>query len=137
MRRPSPPGTAIDARRYRRWIERFGSYREGIINVTIESWLDQFAKRDRDLAARVLDSVDFYGQSQIHAAYRQTLAALVPHGWHGPSMATPGYDLYYLNVMAGPTERAWLICDDPAHAWVRSTWDTQAVDARLPFYTGK
>ncbi|MGA2205172.1 MAG: hypothetical protein ABSG10_00425 [Terracidiphilus sp.] len=82
MRRPSPPGTAIDARRYRRWIERFGSYREGIINVTIESWLDQFAKRDRDLAARVLDSVDFYGQSQIHAAYRQTLAALVPHGWH-------------------------------------------------------
>jgi len=62
---------------------------------------------------------------------------LVPHGWHGPSMATPGYDLYYLNVMAGPTERAWLICDDPAHAWVRSTWDTQAVDARLPFYTSK
>ncbi len=27
---------------------------------------------------------------------------LVPHGWHGPSMAAPGYDLYYLNVMAGP-----------------------------------
>jgi len=62
---------------------------------------------------------------------------LVPHGWHGPSMATPGYDLYYLNVMAGPGDRAWLICDDPAHAWVRSTWDTQAVDARLPFYTSR
>ena len=62
---------------------------------------------------------------------------LVPHGWHGPSMATPGYDLYYLNVMAGPGDRAWLICDDPAHAWVRGTWDTQAVDARLPFYTSK
>ena len=27
---------------------------------------------------------------------------LIPHGWHGPSMAAPGYDLYYLNVMAGP-----------------------------------
>jgi 5-deoxy-glucuronate isomerase len=60
---------------------------------------------------------------------------LVPHGWHGPSMAVPGYDLYYLNVMAGPGEhRAWLICDDPAHAWVRGTWDGQAVDPRLPFY---
>ena len=48
---------------------------------------------------------------------------LIPHGWHGPSMAAPGYDLYYLNVMAGPgAERAWLICDDPAHAWVRGTW---------------
>ena len=82
MKRPSAPGTPIDAKRYKRWIDRFGSYREGIINVTIESWLNQFASRDRDLAARVLDSVDFYSQSQIHAAYRETLEALVPHGWH-------------------------------------------------------
>jgi 5-deoxy-glucuronate isomerase len=57
---------------------------------------------------------------------------LVPHGWHGPAMAPPGYDMYYLNVMAGPGEtRAWLICDDPAHAWVRQTWADQAVDPRL------
>ncbi len=59
-------------------------------------------------------------------------AVLIPHGWHGPSMATPGYDLYYLNVMAGPAERSWLICDDPAHAWVRDTWADQVVDPRLP-----
>jgi 5-deoxy-glucuronate isomerase len=40
--------------------------------------------------------------------------------------------MYYLNVMAGPGEtRAWLICDDPAHAWVRQTWDGQPVDPRL------
>jgi 5-deoxy-glucuronate isomerase len=59
---------------------------------------------------------------------------LIPHGWHGPSMAVPGYDLYYLNVMAGPgEERAWRICDDPAHAWVRETWSDQSVDPRLPF----
>lgn len=59
---------------------------------------------------------------------------LVPHGWHGPAMAPPGYDLYYLNVMAGPgQQRAWLICDDPAHAWVRETWQSQQVDSRLPF----
>jgi 5-deoxy-glucuronate isomerase len=58
---------------------------------------------------------------------------LVPHGWHGPAMAAPGYDLYYLNVMAGPgEERAWLICDDPAHGWVRETWTSQDVDPRLP-----
>lgn len=59
---------------------------------------------------------------------------LIPHGWHGPSMAAPGYDMYYLNVMAGPgPERAWLICDDPAHAWVRETWAGQPPDPRLPF----
>jgi len=58
---------------------------------------------------------------------------LIPHGWHGPAMAAPGYDMYYLNVMAGPgPERAWRISDDPAHAWVRETWATQAVDPRLP-----
>jgi 5-deoxy-glucuronate isomerase len=61
---------------------------------------------------------------------------LVPHGWHGPAMAAPGYDLYYLNVMAGPGERAWRACDDPAHAWVRDTWAGQAVDPRLPFGRG-
>ena len=58
---------------------------------------------------------------------------LIPHGWHGPSIAAPGYDLYYLNVMAGPAaERAWRFCDDPAHAWIRGTWAGQAVDPRLP-----
>ncbi|MGQ0467301.1 MAG: 5-deoxy-glucuronate isomerase [Sporichthyaceae bacterium] len=58
---------------------------------------------------------------------------LVPHGWHGPAAATPGTDLYYLNVMAGPhPERVWRICDDPAHAWVRDSWPGEFVDARLP-----
>lgn len=58
---------------------------------------------------------------------------LIPYGWHGPSIAVPGYDLYYLNAMAGPgPERAWRICDDPAHAWVRSTWIDVDIDPRLP-----
>ncbi|HUR74153.1 MAG TPA: 5-deoxy-glucuronate isomerase [Sporichthya sp.] len=58
---------------------------------------------------------------------------LVPHGWHGPSIAAPGVDLYYLNVMAGPgSDRAWLICDDPAHTWVRGTWLEQECDPRVP-----
>ncbi|KAA1400030.1 5-deoxy-glucuronate isomerase [Aeromicrobium ginsengisoli] len=70
----------------------------------------------------------------VTAEIRSGDAVLIPHGWHGPSIAAPGYDLYYLNVMAGPgAERAWLICDDPAHTWVRDTWADQAVDPRLPF----
>ena len=59
------------------------------------------------------------------AEVRQGDVVLIPHGYHGPSMAAPGYDLYYLNVMAGPGERAWLATDDPAHAWVRATWADQ------------
>lgn len=42
---------------------------------------------------------------------------LVPRGYH--PVGTPhGYDLYYLNVMAGPVRR-WIVTDDPAHAWVK------------------
>jgi 5-deoxy-glucuronate isomerase len=59
-------------------------------------------------------------------------AVLLPHGYHGPSMAAPGYDLYYLNVMAGPGERAWRFTDDPAHAWIRDTWADQQIDPHLP-----
>ena len=70
----------------------------------------------------------------VMAEVRHGDVVLVPHGWHGPSMAPPGYDMYYLNVMAGPgDQREWLICDDPDHAWVRSTWETEKVDPRLPF----
>jgi len=75
-----------------------------------------------------------YGSSAVLAEVHTGDVVLIPDGWHGPSMAAPGYDLYYLNVMAGPAaERAWLISDDPAHAWVRSTWSDQAIDPRLPF----
>jgi 5-deoxy-glucuronate isomerase len=50
---------------------------------------------------------------------------LIPYGYHGPTMAMPGYDLYYLNVLAGAhrgTHRSMAFSDDPRHAWVRGTW---------------
>jgi 5-deoxy-glucuronate isomerase len=68
----------------------------------------------------------------VLAEVRTDDVVLVPHGWHGPAVAAPDADLYYLNVMAGPgPERAWLICDDPAHAWVRESWPDLPVDPRL------
>ncbi|MHC2999750.1 5-deoxy-glucuronate isomerase [Microbacterium sp. HJ5] len=74
------------------------------------------------------------GEIDINAMVRTGDIALVPYGYHGPAVAAPGYNLYYLNVMAGPDpEREWLISDDPAHAWVRDTWNGQDVDDRLPF----
>ncbi|MDR3359198.1 MAG: 5-deoxy-glucuronate isomerase [Bifidobacteriaceae bacterium] len=73
----------------------------------------------------------------VLAEVRDGDVVLVPFGWHGPSMAAPGYDMYYLNVMAGPgRERAWRISDHPDHAWVRRTWEGQPVDPRLPFGSG-
>ncbi len=73
--------------------------------------------------------------SDLLAEVRDGDTVLVPDGWHGPSIAAPGHDMYYLNVMAGPsTTRAWRICDHPDHAWIRDTWPGRPVDPRLPFY---
>lgn len=41
---------------------------------------------------------------------------MVPRGYH-PVGAPHGYDLYYLNVMAGPV-RKWIFRNDPAHDWI-------------------
>jgi 5-deoxy-glucuronate isomerase len=69
----------------------------------------------------------------VLAEVRTGDTVLVPHGYHGPSAAAPGYDLYYLNVMAGPADDGtWLSVDDPAHHWVRGTWESEPVDPRLP-----
>jgi 5-deoxy-glucuronate isomerase len=58
---------------------------------------------------------------------------LIPRGYHGPCVAAPGYTMYYLNVLAGPGgERSMAFCDDPAHHWVRATWDSMPLDPRCP-----
>jgi len=57
---------------------------------------------------------------------------LIPRGYRGPSVTAPGYDLYYLNVLAGPaTERTMKFCDDPSHHWVRAAWEQMLPDPRL------
>lgn len=45
---------------------------------------------------------------------------LVRQGYH-PVVAAPGYDVYYLNFLAGPAP-SWAAFDDPQLAWVRGSW---------------
>jgi 5-deoxy-glucuronate isomerase len=52
---------------------------------------------------------------------------MVPRGYH-PAVVAPGYDLYYLNVMAGPV-RQWRFNDDPDHAWVAESWRPYGANA--------
>lgn len=48
---------------------------------------------------------------------------LVPEGYHAFAIAH-GYTGYYLNILAGAeTVRTMQPADDPAYAWVRSTWN--------------
>lgn len=53
---------------------------------------------------------------------------LVPEGYH-PVVAAHGYNVYYLNALAG-SARSMAASDDPDYAWVRGTWHQQ--DPRLP-----
>jgi len=60
---------------------------------------------------------------------------LVPRGYHGPCVAPPGHAMYYLNVMAGPAERAWRACTDPTHEWLWGLFDELGPDPRCPMTT--
>ncbi len=44
---------------------------------------------------------------------------IMPRGYH-PVVAAPGYQLYYLWMMAGVTDRRMAPLDDPNHAWVKA-----------------
>lgn len=105
-------------------------------------YFEMRAEGDASKSAKAMGYQRVYGTSErpinVFAEVRGGDVVLVPHGWHGPAMAPPGYDMYYLNVMAGPgPTREWLIRDDPDHAWVRETWAGQKLDPRLPFGGGR
>jgi 5-deoxy-glucuronate isomerase len=52
----------------------------------------------------------------------------VPEGYH-PVVAEHGYNVYYLNALAG-SARSMAASDDPNYAWVRNEWREK--DPRLP-----
>jgi 5-deoxy-glucuronate isomerase len=53
---------------------------------------------------------------------------LVREGYH-PVVAAHGYNVYYLNALAG-SARSMAASDDPDYAWIRGTWRDR--DPRLP-----
>jgi 5-deoxy-glucuronate isomerase len=61
---------------------------------------------------------------------RNNDAVLVPEGYH-PVVAPPGYDCYYLNVLAGSAQ-SLANQDDPAYAWVKHSYTH--LDPRVPLY---
>ena len=57
---------------------------------------------------------------------------LIRDGYH-PVVAGPGYNVYYLNFLAG-TSRTMAVVEDPQRAWLRSAW--KQPDPRLPLVRG-
>lgn len=55
---------------------------------------------------------------------------LVPYGYH-TTAAAHGYDLYYLNALAGD-RRSMASADDPGLHWIRGAWEQLDPDPRVP-----
>lgn len=71
------------------------------------------------------------GRLDVTLTVRDSELVLVPEGYH-PVVAAPGYNVYYLNALAG-SARSMAASDDPDYAWVRTTWREK--DPRLPLVT--
>lgn len=80
MKEPQPAGTPIDASRYARWVSEFSSYRHTVTEKKLERWLEQFDAKHLDLAARILDCVEFIPYEGIGSAFRSILTGLP--GWN-------------------------------------------------------
>lgn len=79
MRPPRARGVPVDAARINGWLERFAGYRVHVSRARVEQWLDQFNEDHRNLAARILDAVEFHREDQLAHAYRSVLGKLP--GW--------------------------------------------------------
>lgn len=86
-----------------------------------------------------IDRPEGYAIQRVYTADRRIDATLtvwngelvlVPEGYH-PVVAAHGYNVYYLNALAG-SARSMAASDDPDFAWVRSTWRKR--DPRLPLF---
>ncbi len=80
MKVPLHRGANIDSQRMSSWANFFSGYRIAVTEGRIERWLDQFAPNDCDVAARILDCVDFIPHEQMANAFRSLLRAL--SGWN-------------------------------------------------------
>ena len=69
-------------------------------------------------------------RTDITATVRDGDLMLVPWGYH-TTCAAHGYDLYYLNALAGD-RRSMAAADDPDLAWIRPAWAELAPDPRVP-----
>ena len=56
---------------------------------------------------------------------------LIPEGYH-PVVAGHGYNIYYLNFLAG-SDLSLASTDDPDHKWIYDTW--KGIDPRIPVVT--
>lgn len=79
MKKPLNRGEPVDVNRRKRWVNVFLHYRAPVTEQQINDWLAQFEECDRDMGARVLDSIEFITQLQARRYFNVLLHSLP--GW--------------------------------------------------------
>lgn len=100
---------------------------EGVLE---ETYYYRFAKSNGFALQRLYSPS--HGFDATFAVHHGDLC-IFPWGYHTTCVA-PGYDLYYLNVLAGPESgHAMRVHEDPDHEWQRRTWAKTRPDPGVPF----
>ncbi len=80
MKQPAPVDTKINNSRKKKWYNHFLNYKHPPTPGDIDAWVGQFKKQDRDVAARLLDSVQLVTRAEMELAFQSLMRALP--GWH-------------------------------------------------------
>lgn len=109
-------------------------HKHDVHNLPVEADLDEiyYYRMEKPAAyahQRLYTSRD---DRDVTLTVRDGDAVLVRDGYH-PVVAGPGYNIYYLNFLAG-SARTLAVSEDADHSWVRSTW--KEIDPRLPIVRG-
>jgi 5-deoxy-glucuronate isomerase len=113
----------------------FPPHKHDIHNPPAEVDLEEiyYYKVDRPDGYAIQRVYSYDGSRDATLTVRDGELVLIPDGYH-PVVAAHGYNIYYLNALAG-SARSLAASFDPHYAWVMDTWKEQ--DPRVPFVTEK
>jgi 5-deoxy-glucuronate isomerase len=105
-------------------------HKHDVHNPPAEVDLDEiYYYRMKEPAAFALQHLYSGGSSDGRTVQARDGDAVLVHSGFHPVVAGPGYDVYYLNFLAG-SSHTMAVTEDPQHVWIRSTW--KEMDPRLP-----
>ena len=108
-------------------------HKHDVHNLPVEADLEEiyYYRIDRPEGYAIQKVYTRDGRLDFTLTVRSGEMVRIPEGYH-PVVAAHGYNVYYLNALAG-SARSMAASDDPDYVWVRETWRDK--DPRLPMVT--
>ena len=84
-----------------------------------------------NLGYKILETNWRFQKAEVDIIAKNNDLVTIPKGYH-PVVAGHGYNVYYLNFLAG-TDQSLANSDDPDHKWIYKSW--KGKDPRVPMVT--